>query len=247
MESPDEKSLTKDFKKVETLYCHCCSHAHLLEKCEVFQRKKHREKIRLIKEKGICFGCLGVGHMSRDCNKRMICEVCDQQHPTALHIHKVGIDSAQKDKPPGVLASTSSQTCGRTGAGKDRCILSIIPVQVKSTKGNKIIQTYAFLDPGSTATFCLEHLMQQLNITGKKTSFLLKTMGQEKIVPAYSLAGMEVSELKGKSFYPLPEVLTQKEMPVTPDDIISASEVENWPYLSKVHISTIKANVDLLI
>ena len=54
----------------------------------------------------------------------------------------------------------TTQVCGRTGAGNDRCILSIVPVQVKSTKGNEIIQTYAFLDSGSTATFCSEHLMQ---------------------------------------------------------------------------------------
>lgn len=66
-------------------------------------------------------------------------------------------------------------------------------VQVKSTKGNDVIQTYAFLDPGSTATFCSEHLMHKLNIIGKITNFLLKTMGHERVVPAYSLLGLEVS------------------------------------------------------
>lgn len=136
---------------------------------------------------------------------------------------------------------TSSQLCGRSGAGNDRCILSIVPVQVKSTKGNEIIQTYAFLDPGSTATFCPERLMQRLNITGKGTNFLLKTMGQEKVVPTFAVFGMEVADLAGKCFYPLPEVLTQREMPVTPDNIVTAADLERWPYLSKVHISSIKA------
>ena len=89
--------------------------------------------------------------------------------------------------------------------------------------------------------------MQRLNITGKRTHFLLKTMGQEKVVPTFAVSGMEVADLAGKSFYPLPEVLTQREMPVTPDNIVTAADLERWPYLFKVHISSIKANVDLLI
>ena len=120
-----------------------------------------------------------MGHISRDCKKCLVCEVCDQQHPTA--------------------------------------------------------------------TFCCEHCMQRLNITGKRTHFLLKTMGQVKVVPTFAVSGMEVADLAGKSFYPLPEVLTQREMPVTPDNIVTAADLERWPYLFKVHISSIKANVDLLI
>ncbi|KAK0154798.1 hypothetical protein N1851_002884 [Merluccius polli] len=225
--SSEEKAHTSNAKRQDILYCSCCTRAHLLEKCQQFQRKKHRERIRFLKEKGICFGCLKVGHISCDCKKRLVCEVCEQQHPTALHIPKTNVEWQRTWEPPEENPSTSSQ--------------------VKSTKGIEIIQTYAFLDPGSTATFCSEHLMQRLNITGKITNFLLKTMGQEKVVPTFAVSGMEVADLAGKSFYPLPEVLTQREMPVTPDNIVTAADLERWPYLSKVHIFSIKANVDLLI
>ena len=245
--SCEENAHTNNITKQDLVCCSCCSCAHLLEKCQQFLRKKHREKIRFLKEKGICFGCLRVGHISRDCNKRLVCEVCDKQHPTALHIPKANTESQQRSEPPEVDSSTSSQICGCTGAGNDRCILSIVPVQVKSTGGNEIIETYAFLDPGSTATFCSEYLMQRLNITGKRTQFLLKTMGQKKVVPTFAVSGMEVAGLAGKSFYPLPEILTQKEIPVTPDNIVTAADLERWPYLSKVHVPTIEANVDLLI
>ncbi|XP_030596228.1 uncharacterized protein LOC115787620 [Archocentrus centrarchus] len=246
IDSSEDKSMTSSLQK-QSLHCYCCSCAHLLEKCQLFKGKKHREKIRFLKEKGICFGCLCTGHISRECNKRLICEVCNQQHPTVLHIPRTNVESEQTNKPTGVKPSTLPQACGHIGAGRNRGALSIIPVQVKSTKGSEVMQTYAFLDPGSTATFCSEHLMQRLNISGKRTQFLLKTMGQEKIVPAYSLFGIEVSGLDGNNFYPLPEVLTQKQKPVTSDDIVSTADMERWPYLSKVHIPTINANVDLLI
>jgi len=177
-----------------------------------------------------------MGHISRECDSRMTCEVCDKQHPTVLHIRKTNVESEQTSVSSGVKLSTVSQTCGHTGAGKDSCVLSIVPVQVKSTKGGSIIQTYAFLNPGSTATFCSEELMERLSVTGKRTHFLLKTMGCEEVVPAYSLRGLEVSGLEENNFYLLPEVLTQKKMPVTTDNIVTARDVKRWPHLSKIHI-----------
>lgn len=56
-------------------------------------------------------------------------------------------------------ALVALQACGQRGAGDGECALSIVQVQVKSSKGQKVIQTYAFLDP---ATFSSEHLMHNL-------------------------------------------------------------------------------------
>lgn len=61
-------------------------------------------------------------------------------------------------KPEEKRKVVSGQICGTTGAGNERSLMSIIPVQVKAVKGNKVMRTYAFLDPGSCATFCSEHL-----------------------------------------------------------------------------------------
>lgn len=235
-------------RKQATPLCLCCSRAHPLEECQQFNGKRHRDKISLLMEKGICFGCLGTQHISRDCSNRLVCAVCEQQHPTVLHINKTSkeksaagasvsplstVSQPSPSAPRAVLVTAPSETCGQTGDGKDRCILSIVPVQVKATSGSKVVQTYAFLDPGSSATFCSEDLMQKLNITGKRTNFLLTTMGQERIVPAYSLAGLEVSALKENNFYPLPETLTQRRMPVTMEHVDVAADVEKMEILVK--------------
>lgn len=192
--------------------CAYCSQSHPLEHCQQFKRKKHRDMIHFLKEKHLCFGCLSTSHMSRDCEKRLICKTCSQSHPTVLHINKSDTASTHKEHAAKVTVSTSTQfdednksnsfassaeTCGHTGSGKDQCLLSILPVQVKSIKSDQVILTYAFLDPGSSATFCSEQLMQKLHLTGKRTQFLLCTMGQERVVPAYSLTGLEVSGING--------------------------------------------------
>lgn len=232
-------------EKAESVGCLCCSRNHSLEECKQFKGKKHKEKLLFLREKRICFACLCSGHMSRDCERRLTCQVCSQTHPTVLHINRQTTALEQERKPS--KHSGSLTTCGHTGAGKDRCVLSILPVKVKTSKGNHIINTYAFLDPGSSGTFCSEHLMQKLNVTGKRTNFLLRTMGQTKVTPAYSLFDVEVSGLDSNDFYLLPEIITQQKMPVTTDDMITSEDLCKWPYLSKVHIPSIKANVDLLI
>ena len=244
--SRDSKEGTSSHGSLMRSTCVFCSGNHSLEKCQQFTRKKHRDRISFLKEQGLCFGCLCAGHLSRQCDKRLVCRVCGQNHPSVLHIDKRDKDRTNSwFKEP--VTSASHKTCGHTGAGDDRCFLSILPVQVKSVKGDLIISTYAFLDPGSTATFCSEHLMQRLNIAGRRTSFRLQTMGQERVVPAYSLSSLEVSGLENNLFYKLPEVLTQKKMPVSPDNIVKEEDLAKWPYLSEVKIPSLMANVDLLI
>ncbi|XP_016522029.1 uncharacterized protein LOC107834739 [Poecilia formosa] len=89
--------------------------------------------------------------------------------------------------------------------------------------------------------------MHQLNLTGKRTQVLLRTMGQAKISSAFSLCNLEVAGLESNTFYPLPEIITQRQMPVTKDDMITSEDLIKWPYLSRVHMPSINAEVDLLI
>ncbi len=242
MEVPEgvKEPPTSDSGKAEKAGCLCCARSHSLEECKQFKGKKHKEKIQFLRVQGFYFACLCVGHMSHDCDRRLTCKVCGQTHPTVLHIKRQPMSETSNQTTP-------LKTCGHTGAGEDRCVLSILPVKVKSAKGNHIIKTYAFLDPGSSATFCSEHLMRKLNVTGRRANFLLSTMGQRTVVPAYSLAGLEVSDLDSNDFHVLPEVLTQTKMPVTVDNMVTPEELAKWPYLSKVNIPTINANVELLI
>ncbi len=124
--------------------------------------------------------------------------------------------------------------------------MPILPVQVKSNKGNKVIQTYAFLDPGSSATFCSEHLMKELNMSGKRVNIFLRTMGQEQSASCNVIDGFEISGINSNHFFPLPDVY-KKKMPVSSGDIITQKELCKWSYLDKVRIPYIQADVDLLI
>lgn len=62
-------------------------------------------------------------------------------------------------------------------------VLPVVPVQVKAAKGSQVLQVYALLDLGSTATFCSEALMSQLNRKGKNTHIQLSIMNKKQLVP----------------------------------------------------------------
>lgn len=129
-----------------------------------------------MRKSGLCFGCLVKGHLSKDCKRKMSCQVCFQRHPSLLHSTKTednhtGKSSNDETEPQAVssaLASVHKENGTSTGAGGGDSILAIVPVLVKSKKSPKMTETYAFMDPGSSGMFCTEDLARQLNLTGRK-------------------------------------------------------------------------------
>lgn len=228
--TPAQENLTSGMEKnVSITKCQnsclfCNKSGHTLERCPQIRKKLHRDKIDFLKEKGVCFGCLKIGHLSKDCKSCLTCDVCSQNHPEILHIEQKDKErkaeyTEQNGKSTGSNAVLSPQTCGHIGAGDETCIFSIVPVQVKSHKGDTVSQTYAFLDHGSSSTFCTESLMRRLNITGGKTSVLLRTMNQVKPVTSHHISSLEISSLDKDDFIQLPDVFTHKTMPVSQHNI----------------------------
>ncbi|XP_043983761.1 uncharacterized protein LOC122837472 [Gambusia affinis] len=120
-------------------------------------------------------------------------------------------------------------------------------VQVRSPKTNTTVQTYAFLDPGSTGTFCTESLAQRLQLKGKKTSIQLQTMGHKDIVSTNIISGLQVAALDKNDFIDLPDVMTQKLMPVSKQNVPQQEDIDKWPYLQSIKLHNIDTDVDLLI
>ena len=226
--------------------CICCGGGHALDVCVQMGKMPHEKKIGFLKENGICFGCLCTGHISKDCRERISCSRCSFKHPTVLHKEPVK-DSEQTQRIPELRVDNTLVSSGLTGAGDQDCKLPIVPVQVKSNKGTKIIVTYAFLDQGSTAVFCTESLMQKLHLTGRKGRILLRTMGQEKVVSSNIVSGLEVAALEGDSFLELPRAYTQESMPVNRGNIPTERDIKQWSYLKDIHLPQIDAGIELLI
>lgn len=95
------------------------------------------------------------------------------------------MDSCERQSVTSALVYAKKDTSGDEDTCENECTLLIVPVQVKTTKGTHLVKTYAFLDPGSSDTFCTEALMSELKVNGRKTDILLRTMGDEKQVKTH--------------------------------------------------------------
>ncbi|XP_071058619.1 uncharacterized protein [Pseudochaenichthys georgianus] len=239
----------KERGSLDTTVCLFCGGGHTLDLCFQLERKAHSEKIAFLREHGVCFGCLCIGHMSKDCRKRLSCKVCSLKHPSILHIYQKEKENDTMQAKGKAVSSAliSVQSSGLTGAGEPDCTLSIVPIQVKSKKGHETIITYAFLDPGSSASFCTERLMNKLNLRGRRTDILLRTMGQEKIVGSHIVSDLHVAGLDSSHYCELPDTYTQKTMPVHRGNIPRQKDLQRWPHLKHVMITEIDSDVDLLI
>lgn len=60
--------------------CGVCGKAHETEKCYQFRRMNLPERLRVVKEKRLCYQCLSVGHMKRYCQANVKCSVCSGSH-----------------------------------------------------------------------------------------------------------------------------------------------------------------------
>lgn len=74
--------------KINTMSCLYCARGHALDLCPQLGKRAHREKLAFLKEKGLCFSCLGTGHLSRNCDRRITCKQCNQSHPSILHLER---------------------------------------------------------------------------------------------------------------------------------------------------------------
>jgi hypothetical protein len=138
--------------------CLYCNKRHNLSTCYKIRSLANKERLEFLKGKGLCFGCLTQGHMGKDFKKRATCEICSKKNPSLLR-SKTDENTDQENAKPGKGqsstsghstpqedASAKSEVTAITGVGGNDCILSIMPVCIKSKRSYTTIEAYAFMD-----------------------------------------------------------------------------------------------------
>ena len=137
--------------------------------------------------------------------------------------------------------------CSATGARASATGLAIVPVNVRAKGKEKIVQTYAFLDPGSNTTFCTDKLIERLGATGRRVTLSLTTTDSDKVKSESLVVNLEVSDLQGRNIIELSDVFSRVKLPVTVDNILVQSDVDRWFYLKDIDLPCIDADIELFI
>ena len=67
----------------------CNKGGHRINECRTFGAKSAQEKQEFIRKRGMCYGCLLCGHITKNCPNRSKCNKCEKTHPTSLHREKI--------------------------------------------------------------------------------------------------------------------------------------------------------------
>ena len=137
--------------------------------------------------------------------------------------------------------------CSATGAGTSATGLAIVPVNVRAKGKEKMVQTYAFLDPRSNTTFCTDKLIERLGATGRKATLSLTTMDSDNVKSESLVVNLELSNLQGHNVVELSNVFSRDKLPVTVDDIPVQSDVERWFYLQGINLPCIDTDIEFLM
>ena len=244
----------------KTLKCYFCNEPHHLNDCKALMNKPENERRDFVMKKGLCFGCLRSGHAVKECRRKLSCKTCKGLHPTLFHRKakpktetKAGEKSTKEGEETKEIIKTEHTPVinvgvltNHTKASKQK--LRVIPVKVRASDGSFIV-TYAFLDSGSTASFCTKKLQQQLNLKTSGRAKLCVSTVQSENMPLYSLIvpGLEISDLEENNFVKLPPLYTLDKIPVDKEDIIRSEDLEEWPSLQTLVMPMLDVDVGLML
>ena len=89
--------------------------------------------------------------------------------------------------------------------------LSVVSIKVKGRGKGRIIETYALLDNGSTATFCTEQLLEDFGVHGSKCELSLATIENENTKSESMVANLEVMDLEDNVMVEMPTVFFKEK------------------------------------
>ena len=155
------------------------------------------------------------------------------------------VSSGAKEPSPvtshAVCSSTSAifsdpVAVGAVKASRPRVCFKVLSVKIGCKGGTGQIITYAFLDSGSDATFCLGSLVQELGLTDMKpTSFPMTTANCEEHRGGHEVQ-LNIESLEGDAKFQLDNVLTMDNLHITPRHMATNEDLKRWPHLRDISL-----------
>ena len=128
--------------------CPFCNLEHYASSCPKYREATPEQRSNFVKKHNLCLNCLGKDHMKSPYPSKNRCSKhdCSEFHHTTLH---------------GAISQPHARS------QPDQESIQIVPVSV--INDDKVFDTYALIDPGSTGTYILDHITKTLNLKTSET------------------------------------------------------------------------------
>ena len=136
-------SNVEEVKQMHNDHCLLADCTHKIWNCPLFRNMSVNDRNAAVRKQRLCYRCLGKGHAIKDC-KVNACGIngCTKNHNRLLHSEN---QMDEGNHAVNVSAATINKSNEVTS------FLQIVPVSLQS--GGSRLNTYAFLDSGSTVSF----------------------------------------------------------------------------------------------
>lgn len=246
----------------ERLECvKCKSSSHELKHCSEFKKLMLTDKRKLVRAKGLCNCCLKHGHKWKDCKAKRMCNIdgCKEFHHRVLHWKSTSSDAKsdtekelkqpKQDKRAASASTNSTSDSETTNYHKSSSVMyKILPVVLHGNNGESI-ETYAFLDDGSSVTLLDRELYDQLNVKGIQRPLNLRwTSGICREENESFIFDCHISKGKRGKKFPLYGVRTVDQLDLASQTVMAKELQERFKHLQGVPLPCFKnAKPKLLI
>ena len=216
---------TESHKKKIERKCPFCEGEHFLPNCQKFTDLTREKKVKYIQEHKRCFGCLRMGHVTKDCKTKHRCKTCKGIHPTALHFNQDKDQTHVKTVERAAALNVSSQGTSTT---------NVVPVWVSSRSNPKREElVYALLDTQSDSTFIDQDLCKRLCLQSEPTTIKITTLlNKNTLINCSRVIDVQVRGHSSNDFIDLPTAYTRDHIPVDKGHIPTSKTAEAWPHLA---------------
>ncbi|XP_062557970.1 uncharacterized protein LOC134222838 [Armigeres subalbatus] len=183
-------------------FCPMCNgHDHTAATCAAFKKLSVDGRWNFVKDNKLCRRCL-ISHNRWPCEGE-VCGInsCEKRHHRLLH--------SEPAKKQSVNSSDATVTIHRQPVSST--LFKILPVTLYGKNGS--VNTFAFLDDGSSATLVEQTLANELGVSGSAHSLCIHwTSGINKRIATKQLESLSISEPGCENRLHLSEVYTVENL-----------------------------------
>uniref|UniRef100_A0A182JIZ3 Peptidase aspartic putative domain-containing protein n=1 Tax=Anopheles atroparvus TaxID=41427 RepID=A0A182JIZ3_ANOAO len=191
--------------------------------CEQFSDLAPQERWNTIRRLGLCRKCL-TSHgsrwqVSRPCGKNG----CGYFHHPLLH------DDVRYRDP----RRTAVESIHTHSVSSGNVLLPYVPITVYGK--NRTVDTFAFLDSGSTGTFVERGLAEELNLEGKPFPLCLKWTGDTIREESDSIMfSLNISALGGMKIHKIPKAHTMQRLSLPAQSVCASDLASRYGHLKDI-------------
>ena len=174
--------------------CFCCSAEHFILRCPDFQSKSIEERRQFVKDKSLCFNCLG-NHRVANCRSTKTCQKCNAQHHTLLHEESVTSSHLATVAVPSSFADDHDIRCHFLPPlhSSSQILLPTVLVRLQRADGT-YYTARALLDSGSQKSLVATSLLSKLGLSAKRGKIdTVIGVGKSSSLPVHGEVQLKVS------------------------------------------------------